>query len=81
MADSDDTNDPAVDTARAILDRSHCFTLENLLNSGLFPAIDINQSLSRVMNSIITDEHKDKAELVVAYFSIYQENKRSCING
>ena len=35
--------------------------------------IDLNQSLSRVMNSIITDEHRKKSELIKKYFSIYQE--------
>ena len=33
------------------------------------------------MNSIITDEHKDKAELVKKYFSIYQENKDLVLMG
>ena len=33
------------------------------------------------MNSIITDEHRNKAELVKKYFSIYQENKDLVLMG
>ena len=73
------TNDP-VATARAILD-GHIALSREFAELGLFPAIDINQSLSRVMNSIITDEHKDKAELAKKYFSIYQENKDLVLMG
>lgn len=80
LADSDDTNDPVVDTARAILD-GHIVLSREFAQLGIFPAIDINQSLSRVMNSIITEEHRNKAELIKKYFSIYQENKDLVLMG
>ena len=80
LADSDDTNDPVVDTARAILD-GHIVLSREFAQLGIFPAIDINQSLSRVMNSIISDEHRNKAEMVKKYFSIYQENKDLVLMG
>ena len=80
LADSDDTNDPVVDTARAILD-GHIVLSREFAQLGIFPAIDLNQSLSRVMSSIITDEHRQKAELVKKYFSIYQENKDLVLMG
>ena len=54
LADSDDTNDPVVDTARAILD-GHIVLSREFAQLGIFPAIEINLSLSRVMNSIITE--------------------------
>ena len=80
LADSDDTNDPVVDTARAILD-GHIVLSREFAQLGIFPAIDINHSLSRVMNSIITEEHRNKAELIKKYFSIYQENKDLVLMG
>ena len=46
LADSDDTNDPVVDTARAILD-GHIVLSREFAQLGIFPAIDLNQSLSR----------------------------------
>ena len=80
LADSDDTNDPVVDTARAILD-GHIVLSREFAQLGIFPAIDLNQSLSRVMNSVISDEHKNKAEYVKRMFSIYQENKDLVLMG
>merc|ERR1711991_412287 len=80
LADSDDTNDPVVDTARAILD-GHIILSRELAQLGIFPAIDINLSLSRVMNSIITNEQKDKSEFVKKMYSIYQENKDLVLMG
>ncbi len=80
LADSDDTNDPVVDTARAILD-GHIVLSREFAQLGIFPAIDINQSLSRVMNSVISDEHKNKAEYIKRMFSIYQENKDLVLMG
>ena len=56
LADADDTNDP-VDTARAILD-GHIILSRELAQLGIFPAIDINLSLSRVMNSIVDKDIK-----------------------
>ena len=80
LADSDDTNDPVVDTARAILD-GHIILSRELAQLGIFPAIDLNQSLSRVMNSVVSDEHQEKAELVKKMYSIYQENKDLILMG
>ncbi len=80
LADSDDTNDPVVDTARAILD-GHIVLSREFAQLGIFPAIDLNQSLSRVMNSVISSEHKNKAEYIKRMFSIYQENKDLVLMG
>ncbi len=80
LADSDDTNDPVVDTARAILD-GHIVLSRELAQLGIFPAIDLNQSLSRVMNSIVDEQHQSKSELVKKLYSIYQENKDLVLMG
>ena len=80
LADSDDTNEPVVDTSRAILD-GHIILSRELAQLGIFPAIDINLSLSRVMNSIVTNDQKDKAEFVKRMYSIYQENKDLVLMG
>ncbi len=80
LAESDDTNDPVVDTARAILD-GHIVLSRELAQLGIFPAIDLNQSLSRVMNSIVSDEHQNKSEIIKKFYSIYQENKDLVLMG
>ena len=80
LADSDDTNDPVVDSARAILD-GHIVLSREFAQLGIFPAIDLNNSLSRIMNSIITGDHKVKAELIKKMFSVYKENKDLVLMG
>ena len=80
LADSDDTNDPVVDTARAILD-GHIVLSREFAQLGIFPAIDLNQSLSRVMSSIVSEEQQKKAEFVKKMYSLYQENKDLVLMG
>lgn len=80
LADSDDTNDPVVDTARAILD-GHIVLSREHAQMGIFPAIDINQSLSRVMNSIVDKKHLDKASYIKKLYSLYMENRELILMG
>ncbi|MBL4711613.1 MAG: flagellar protein export ATPase FliI [Gammaproteobacteria bacterium] len=74
LAEGDDSNDPIVDAARAVLD-GHIMLSREIAEAGHFPAIDIEASVSRVMNDIVTDEHKQAAVRFKKLYSIYQRNR------
>lgn len=80
LADGDDTNDPVVDTARAILD-GHIVLSRAQAQQGIYPAIDIPQSVSRVMNDIVEPDHKRAAMKFRKLVSLYQENRELMLMG
>lgn len=81
LADGDDTtNDPVVDTARAILD-GHIVLSRKQAQMGIYPAIDIPQSVSRVMNDIVDPEHEAAATKLRRMISLYMENRDMMLMG
>ena len=67
LADGDDTTtDPVVDTARAILD-GHIVLSRELAQQGIYPAIDVNQSISRLMTDIVSTPHQKNAQMLRKY--------------
>jgi flagellum-specific ATP synthase len=81
LADGDDTTtDPVVDTARAILD-GHIVLSRDLAQQGVYPAIDVNQSISRLMNNIVSQPQQKNAQTLRKYLSKYNENKDLVLMG
>ena len=74
LAEGDDQNDPVVDAARAILD-GHIVLSRSLAESGIYPAINIEASISRVMNGIVSDEQNQSAVSFKKLYSSYEQNK------
>ena len=63
LTEGDDQQDPIADSARAILD-GHIVLNRTLAEAGHYPAIDVEQSISRVMHSITMPEHQRGARRV-----------------
>ena len=72
LVDGDDFNEPITDTARSILD-GHIMLDRKLAHRNHYPAIDVLQSISRVMSSIAGKEHKEAAGKLKNVLATYQE--------
>ena len=80
LADGDDENDPVVDTARAILD-GHIILSRLQAQMGIYPAIDVSSSVSRVMNDIIDEAHTEYARVFRKLITLYLENRDLILMG
>ncbi|AFM01804.1 type III secretion system ATPase, FliI/YscN [Desulfitobacterium dehalogenans ATCC 51507] len=74
LVDGDDHNEPIADTVRGILD-GHIVLTRELAMQNHYPAIDTLQSVSRVMNDIISPEHKELAGKLREHLAIYHDAK------
>ncbi len=74
LTEGDDLQDPIADASRAILD-GHIVLSRELADSGHYPAVDIEASISRVMPTVTSNEHQELARQLKQVYSIYQQNK------
>jgi len=81
LADGDDTtNDPVVDTARAILD-GHIVLSRQQTQLGIYPAVDVTASVSRVMSDITPTRHQKAAIRFRRLVSLYMQNRDLMLMG
>lgn len=74
LVEGDDMNEPIADAARSILD-GHIVLSRALAHKNHYPAIDVLQSISRVMNNVVDSEHKIAAGKIRNLMASYAKNE------
>ena len=74
LVEGDDMDEPIADATRSILD-GHIVLSRQLANRNHFPAIDVSQSVSRVMRSVIQKQHSTVASDLKDLMAIYAQNE------
>ena len=74
LVDGDDMNEPIADAVRSILD-GHIVLTRSLAHSGHYPAIDVLQSVSRLIGEIVAPEVRDAGQQVRSALAAYREKE------
>jgi flagellum-specific ATP synthase len=72
LVEGDDMTEPVADAVRSILD-GHIVLSRRLASAGHYPAVDVLESVSRVMPAITTDQHRAAAHRLVDMMATYRE--------
>jgi FliI/YscN family ATPase len=74
LVEGDDMNEPVADAVRSILD-GHIVLSRRLASAGQYPAVEVLESVSRVMPLVTTEEHRRSAQRLLDLLATYRENE------
>ncbi|MCC6125578.1 MAG: FliI/YscN family ATPase [Pirellulales bacterium] len=73
LVEADDPNEPIADTVRGLID-GHTWLSRRLAARTHYPAIDVLESLSRLMTEVIDAEHRRAAQAVRELLAVYRDH-------
>ena len=74
LVENDDLNDPVADTVRSIID-GHIVLSRELANKNHYPAVDVLESVSRVMPNVLTNEQRKISQRAREILATYRESE------
>ncbi|MBN1396004.1 MAG: FliI/YscN family ATPase [Pirellulales bacterium] len=74
LVEADDPNEPISDAVRGLLD-GHVWLSRELASRGHWPAVDVLESVSRLMPQIADEEHRRAADAIRGLMAAYRDHK------
>ena len=74
LMEGDDQQDPIVDAVRSLLD-GHVVLSRSLASDGLYPPVELLDSISRLMPAVVGSEHKEHAALVRRMMAVFARSE------
>ena len=74
LVEGDDANEPIADCVRGLID-GHTWLSRKIASRNHYPAIDVLESLSRLMNDIVSKEHREAAGILRELLSAYRDHE------
>ncbi len=74
LVEGDDMDEPISDASRAILD-GHIVLSRRLATRGQYPAIDVNQSISRLRTEVVSDVQRSQSQAILEMLADYTDSE------